>query len=67
MLSFLNTSIHPSKENLTHRIIVIEDVEPHHQLLFIRRPAEHTEKEDAAVDFFRLHPVKMKGPTDNRS
>jgi hypothetical protein len=40
-------------------------VEPHHQLLFIRRPAEHTEKEDAAVDFFRLHPVKMKGPTDN--
>ena len=36
-------------------------------VLFIRRPAEHTEKEDAAVDFFRLHPVKMKGPTDNRS
>jgi len=62
----LNTSILPLKENLTHRI-EIEDVEPHHQLLFIRRPAEHTEKEDAAVDFFRLHPVKMKGPTDNRS
>jgi hypothetical protein len=35
--------------------------------MFIRSPAEHMEKEDAAVDFFRLHPVKMKRPTDNRS
>jgi hypothetical protein len=34
--------------------------------LIIRRPAEHTEKEDA-VDFFRLDPVKRKGPKDSRS
>ena len=32
MLPSIHPSIHPSKENLTHRIIVIEDVEPHHYL-----------------------------------
>ena len=41
MLSSIHPSIHPSKENLIHRIIVIEDVEPHHYLLQLNNDAVH--------------------------